>query len=95
MHAVRLLESQFLKERSVAVRVICPDPILTAGRQADSRRCCFTIALYLCDVQPPLLLYHSLFLSQPPYSCIGIWRGCHHLCGCFDGIGRVPNTNAI
>jgi hypothetical protein len=42
MHAVRLLESQFLKERSVAVRVICPDPILTAGRQADSRRCCFT-----------------------------------------------------
>jgi hypothetical protein len=46
MHAVRLLESQFLKERSVAVRVICPDPILTAGRQADSRCCCFTIALY-------------------------------------------------
>ena len=35
MHAVRLLESQFLKERSVAVRVICPDPILTAGRQAE------------------------------------------------------------
>jgi hypothetical protein len=35
MHAVRLLESQFLKERSVAVRVICPDPggaSVAAGR---------------------------------------------------------------